>query len=114
MIFKLTEYDNYCFRIHSKFVIGMENRLIYKIHVYGHVQGVGFRWSAAKIARIAGISGFVKNLSDGSVYIEAEGTLEQLNTFAEWCKKGPGLSIVESISVESAPAVNYPDFRIES
>jgi acylphosphatase len=47
----------------------MEEKLLYKIQVTGHVQGVGFRWSAASEARTRSIKGFVKNLSDGSVYI---------------------------------------------
>jgi acylphosphatase len=92
----------------------MEEKLLYKIHVTGRVQGVGFRWSAANEARNRGIKGFVKNLSDGSVYIEAEGSITQLNTFIEWCKKGPGFSFVESVNVKTYPPVNYADFRIES
>ena len=52
----------------------MEERFLYKIHVTGHVQGVGFRWNAVREARNLDIKGFVRNLSDGSVYIEAEGS----------------------------------------
>jgi len=92
----------------------MEEILLYKIYVNGHVQGVGFRLSAAREARSRGIKGFVKNLSDGSVYIEAEGSIKQLNTFVEWCKKGPGFGFVESVNIDTVPPVNYTDFRIES
>ena len=92
----------------------MEEKLLYKIHVRGRVQGVGFRWSAVREARNRGIKGFVKNLSDGSVYIEAEGSMKQLNTFVEWCKKGPGFGLVDSVNVDTSPPVNYNDFRIES
>jgi acylphosphatase len=92
----------------------MEDKLLYKIHVTGHVQGVGFRWSALKEARNRNIKGFVKNLSDGSVYIEAEGFLKQLNEFVEWCKNGPGFGYVDSVTIETAPTINYIDFRIES
>ena len=91
----------------------MENKLLYKIQVKGQVQGVGFRWSTATEARNLGIKGFVKNLPDGNVYIEAEGSIEQLNTFVEWCRQGPGFSFVETVNVDSFPPVNYVDFRIE-
>ena len=40
---------------------------------YGNVQGVGFRYTAGCTARNYGISGWVKNLDDGSVEMEAEG-----------------------------------------
>ena len=91
----------------------MEEKLLYKIHVRGKVQGVGFRWSATNEARNRGINGFVKNLSNGNVYIEAEGSREQLNAYVEWCKKGPGFGFVESVNAEAFPPVNYTDFRIE-
>lgn len=91
----------------------MEEKLLYKIHITGHVQGVGFRWSAVNEARNRDIKGFVKNLSNGNVYIEAEGSIKQLNTFVEWCKKGPGFGFVESVIVDSVPPVNHTDFRIE-
>ena len=44
-------------------------------HVYysGRVQGVGFRFTAAGIARSHGVSGFVSNLSDGRVELTLEG-----------------------------------------
>ena len=41
---------------------------------YGYVQGVGFRWKARHTAERFGISGWVRNLEDGSVEMEAEGT----------------------------------------
>jgi acylphosphatase len=91
----------------------MNNKLLYKIHIFGRVQGVGFRWLAANEARDRGITGYVKNLSDGSVYIEAEGYKEQLDSFIEWCKQGPGYSIVETITTDLFSPANYSDFRIE-
>lgn len=42
---------------------------------YGYVQGVGFRWKAKHTAHRLGISGWVRNLDDGSVEMEAEGTV---------------------------------------
>lgn len=91
----------------------MKEKLLYKIHVTGRVQGVGFRWNAANEARSMGIQGIVKNLSDGSVYIEAEGSGEQLDNYLKWCRKGPMFGYVESVRFEISPPVNYTDFRIE-
>jgi acylphosphatase len=90
----------------------MDEKLLYKIHVRGYVQGVGFRWSTAREANNRGITGFVKNLSDGSVYIEAEGSSDQLKAFIEWCRNGPDFGFVESVEAESSSAVNYTEFRI--
>jgi len=91
----------------------MEEKLLYRIYVKGRVQGVGFRWSAAMEATNRGIAGFIRNQSDGSVYLEAEGFREQLDSFVEWCRKGPGMSRVKSVSVEHGPPENYEEFRIE-
>lgn len=91
----------------------MEEKLLFKIHISGRVQGVGFRWSAVNKAKDLGIKGFVRNLSDGNVYIEAEGYREQLNTFVEWCKKGPGYGFVEAVKADPFPPENYSDFHIE-
>lgn len=86
---------------------------MYRIVVKGRVQGVGFRWNAANEAIARDITGIVKNLPDGSVYIEAEGTKEQLDSLVDWCRKGPRLSNVSSVSVEKAAPPGYYDFRIE-
>ena len=90
----------------------MENKILrYKIYVKGRVQGVGFRWRTVHEARRLDIKGFVRNMPDGSVYIEAEGPEEKLIELADWCRKGPGF--VESVTIDPYPPVNYRDFRIE-
>lgn len=47
----------------------------------GSVQGVGFRFTAERIAQQLGVLGFVKNLPDGNVEIVGEGRKEQLENF---------------------------------
>ena len=70
------------------------------IHVYGFVQGVFFRYTTRKIARKLGLTGIVKNLPDGSVYIEAEGPEDILSELLQFAKKGPKSAEVENITVE--------------
>ena len=50
----------------------------YNIRIFGIVQGVYFRASTKMEADRLGVNGFVQNEMDGSVYIEAEGSAEQL------------------------------------
>jgi acylphosphatase len=47
----------------------------------GRVQGVGFRYTAAELARSCGIGGFVRNLPDGTVELAAEGEVLSLDRF---------------------------------
>ncbi len=88
-------------------------RILYKVTVKGRVQGVGYRHSAATVARYNGIKGFIKNKKDGTVYIEAEGNRNQLDEFVAWCRKGPGLGTVENVEVETGQIKNYPKFQIK-
>ena len=50
---------------------------------HGSVQGVGFRWTASAAARRYGISGWVRNLSDGTVEMEAEGTAADIRSLTD-------------------------------
>lgn len=47
----------------------------------GHVQGVGFRYSALQIAKEFDVAGFVCNLPDGRVHLEAEGRAAEVAAF---------------------------------
>jgi acylphosphatase len=54
-----------------------------KVYFSGHVQQVGFRAQTLQLAKNYPITGFVKNLDDGRVYLEAEGPKNQVNQFIE-------------------------------
>lgn len=88
----------------------MEEKILYKITVKGRVQGVGFRYSTLREARRLGISGFVRNMPDGSVYIEAEASEEVLKIFIKWCEQGPGF--VSSVHASVYPPAGYTGFYI--
>jgi acylphosphatase len=47
----------------------------------GRVQGVGFRYTALQVAREYEVAGFVCNLPDGRVHLEAEGRAEVVDAF---------------------------------
>lgn len=84
----------------------------FRIIVTGKVQGVGFRYSAKISALKLNITGYVRNLPDGSVYIEAEGTESMLSEFISWCNTGPARAIVRKVEVQEGPAVCFEEFQI--
>jgi acylphosphatase len=83
-----------------------------RITVTGRVQGVSYRHSARIMARYLKIRGFVRNMSDGSVYIEAEGEAEALGNFVLWCRKGPDFARVEKIETQEIPLRNDSEFNV--
>ena len=72
----------------------MEDKIYYGVRVnyYGDIQGVGFRYRSIMLAKEFSVVGYVKNNSDGSVFIEAiSPSEEKLNHFLEALKKqSPG------------------------
>lgn len=83
------------------------------IRVTGKVQGVYFRVSAKQQAMILGVNGFVKNETDGSVYLEVEGENHAVDEMVNWCKKGPGLARVEKVEVAAEAQKNFVAFNIK-
>jgi acylphosphatase len=82
------------------------------IKVYGKVQGVGFRFYTQKTALEMGVNGYVKNMRDGSVFIEAEAEREVMETFVEWVKMGPEWARVDEINVQEMPVQKFDNFTI--
>ncbi len=84
-----------------------------RIKVTGRVQHVGFRYFTAAEAGKLEIKGFVKNESDGSVLIEAEGEEDNIELFNQVIKHGPSWSRVDKFLVQSIPVVNYTRFSVK-
>ena len=83
------------------------------IIVHGIVQGVGFRFFVRERSHQYGIKGWVRNRSDGSVEIHAEGEEERLNEFIAEVRKGPSFGHVSRLVKEWVePKNTYNDFRI--
>lgn len=70
-----------------------------KIEITGKVQGVWFRKSTKDVADGLSLHGFVENCQNGSVYIEAEGDIDALEDFLQWCHDGPELAEVKDVVV---------------
>jgi len=83
------------------------------ILIKGKVQGVFFRASAMRVARDLKVTGFVRNESDGSVYIEAEGTADQMKEFVSWCKRGPEFANVQECKMEEGTLKDFTEFLIQ-
>jgi acylphosphatase len=84
----------------------------YHIQVLGIVQGVWFRKYTKESADIFSLNGYVKNESDGSVYIEVEGGEEDLNKFVKWLSKGSPLSKVRQVIVTESRLTHYSGFQV--
>ena len=82
------------------------------ITVNGNVQGVSFRISTKAVADQLQVKGLVKNLPNGSVYIEAEGDDFSLETFLEWCNEGPLQASVQKVEVIEGEVKNYRNFEV--
>lgn len=89
-----------------------QSRQRVSIIVTGRVQGVGFRYSARQKAIEMNLTGFVRNLPDGSVSIEAEGRIEDVERFLQWCHNGPPRAIIRSVDYSFQPALGYENFGI--
>jgi len=72
------------------------------IHVFGRVQGVWFRAFTKNQAQRYSVSGWVKNMTDGSVYCEAQGSEENMRLFLRELRRGSELSKVEKVVVKNA------------
>ncbi len=88
------------------------------ITVHGIVQGVGYRDYVRRVARRYGVTGSVRNVSDGSVEIHASGDESQLRNFEKGIsvsmKYGPQVFKVETVPHFGKPDEAYPegDFAI--
>ncbi len=84
------------------------------IKVFGIVQGVGFRFFTMRKAQKHNIVGYVRNLADGSVEIDARGKPDDLEKFLMDIKKGPPVGKISKIEVSSLePDDEYRDFEIK-
>lgn len=80
------------------------------IKLNGKVQGVFLRKNTKEKAAHLNVNGFVRNESNGSVYIEAEG--DKVDDLISWLEGNPGDSKVENIETRELPDKGYENFEI--
>jgi len=78
----------------------------------GKVQRIGLRYQIKEQAEVLGLQGYTRNLRDGSVSIEIEGTEQSLDVFIDWIKASPGLSKVQEVSTTEGETKHYRDFQV--
>jgi acylphosphatase len=67
--------------------------------VSGRVQGVWYRQATCDEARALGLRGWVRNVPDGRVEVEAEGEREALGRLLAFCRRGPPRADVDDVEV---------------
>ena len=80
--------------------------------VRGRVQGVFFRAEARARAESLGVSGWVRNASDGTVEAVFEGDPERVDSMVEWCRRGPSGALVDEVEVTEEEPQAERGFRV--
>jgi acylphosphatase len=85
-----------------------------RLIVFGSVQGVGFRFAAREVASSCPVTGWVRNLTDGSVEIVASGSPDAVAQMTTWAHGGPRYASVERVQVdtiEDPPSIETFEIR---
>ncbi|MDQ6607842.1 MAG: acylphosphatase [Actinomycetota bacterium] len=80
--------------------------------VHGELNDVSFREAAVSRARELGLSGWVRNVEDGTVQVHAEGTEEALAALVGFLRDGPPEAKVSGVDVDPVPAEGHEQFAI--
>jgi acylphosphatase len=82
------------------------------VHFSGHVQGVGFRYTAQSIATKHGVRGYVRNLPDGRVEVVMEGSDNEMDQVLKEVQQRME-SYIRKVHVEESPAGGeFADFSV--
>jgi acylphosphatase len=84
-----------------------------EVRVTGRVQGVSFRWYAAREAGRLGLAGWVRNEPDGSVAAHLEGPDDAVDEMVTWCGHGPPAARVDRVEARDVAATGASSFQID-
>jgi len=94
-------------------VTDFASMVTYRMDIEGRVQGVGFRFFVLKAAQQLDIKGFVKNIKDRTVLVEAIGEENKMNEFIAACRQGPPAARVLNFKLSQLPSKDFPTFEIK-
>jgi acylphosphatase len=92
--------------------VSAEDRVAREVVVRGRVQGVYFRDSCRRVARAAGVAGWVRNERDGSVHALLEGPAVGVDRVVAWMHAGPRGAAVEKVDVSACSPAGLTDFLV--
>ncbi len=81
-----------------------------RFRIEGRVQGVWFRESTRRKARLYGITGYARNCPDGCVEVVACGSTGAISALRDWLQKGPGMAQVSRVEEWPASGPCTDDF----
>lgn len=87
----------------------MERRTV---HYRGRVQGVGFRYTAQRIAAEHDVAGYVQNLADGRVRLVVEGSADELDRFLGAIRREMSNYIQDVEAVTAVASGEFDEFEI--
>jgi acylphosphatase len=83
-----------------------------RVLIAGRVQGVWFRESCREQAVAVGVTGWIRNLSDGRVEAVLEGPEAAVDRVVQWCHEGPRSARVDRVDVEVEDPVGESGFHV--
>lgn len=90
----------------------MPEKVRARVVITGRVQGVFFRAETRETAESLGLSGWVRNVPDGSVEAVFEGERSRVREAVEWCRKGPPGARVDAIEVKMEEPAGETGFSV--
>jgi acylphosphatase len=89
----------------------MSERRARRLRIHGHVQGVFYRESMRREAQRLGVTGWVRNRSDGTVEAHVEGTPAMLEAMFAWAGRGPEEARVTRVDAADAALEGAASFE---
>ena len=80
--------------------------------ITGRVQGVFFRDSTRQVAQSLKLTGYARNVVDGSVEVLACGSAEAVAQLGEWLQSGPPSARVDNVESVAVDVAKPPSFTI--